>query len=246
MVERETPLPVLLCSRIAHSIRIDGDIHKPPWPGIPPVWLLPSHGRTHEMGLSKEEALRHLAPGAPPLDLEFQPTALRVCYDDTQLYVAFQCIDRDLFASYSGRNEPIYTEDVVEAFLSPGSDPRRYFELEMNPRGAWFEARVVSPDFDRRSMVLDQSWVCAGWRRGVRVQGSAQHRNGKTSWWSAEWAIPFASLGGAESPRPGDRWRGNFFRIDRAGGGQFSSWSATLADPPDFHRPLRFGILEFA
>jgi len=159
--------------------------------------------------------------------------------------VAFQCIDRDVFASYSGRNEPIYTEDVVEAFLSPGSDLRRYFELEMNPRGAWFEASVVSPDFDRGSMVLDQSWVCAGWRRGVRVQRRAQRADGKDSWWSAEWAIPFASLGGAPPPRPGDRWRGNFFRIDRAAGGQFSSWSATFADPPDFHRPLRFGTLVF-
>jgi len=248
MVERETPLPILVCSRVAQSIRIDGDIHKPPWSTIAPVWLLPSHGRTREMELSSEQALRHLAADAPPLGaaVAFQPTALRVCYDKTQLYVAFQCIDRDIFGSYSGRNEPIYTEDVVEAFLAPDSDPRRYFELEMNPRGAWFEARVVSPDCDRRSMVLDTSWVCEGWRRAVRVRGTLDRRDDIDCWWSVEWAIPFKSLGRTRPPRRGERWRGNFFRIDSAGGGEFSSWSATLADPPDFHRPLRFGILEFA
>jgi DNA polymerase III alpha subunit len=38
----------------------------------------------------------------------------------------------------TGRNEPIYEEEVVEAFLAP-DDPRRYFELESNPRGAWFD-----------------------------------------------------------------------------------------------------------
>jgi hypothetical protein len=247
MVERETPLPVLVCLRIAQRIRIDGDIHKPPWLEIPPVWLLPSHGRTREMGVSSEEALRHLEADAPPLPhaMPFQPTALRVCYDETQLYVAFQCIDRDIFGSYSGRNEPIYTEDVVEAFLAPASDPRRYFELETNPRGAWFEASVSSPHCDRRSMVVDTSWVCEGWRRGVRVRGTLDRRDDIDCWWSVEWAIPFRSLGGARPPRRGERWRANFFRIDRAGQGEFSSWSATLAEPPDFHRPLRFGVLEF-
>ena len=248
MVERETPLPVLVCSRIAQRIRIDGDIHKPPWLEIPPVWLLPSHGRTREMGVSSEQALRHLAADAAPIPqaVAFQPTALRVCYDETQLYVAFQCIDRDIFGSYSGRNEPIYTEDVVEAFLAPGSDPRHYFELEMNPRGAWFEASISSPDCDRRSMVVDTSWVCEGWHRGVRVRGTLDRRDDIDCWWSVEWAIPFRSLGGAQPPRRGARWRANFFRIDRAGQGEFSSWSATLAEPPDFHRPLRFGVLEFA
>jgi len=248
MVEREPPLPILVCSRIAKSIRIDGDIHKPPWPEIEPVWLLPSHGRTGEMGVSSEQALRHLALDAPPLpaEVEFQPTAVRVCYDESRLYVAFQCIDRDIFGSYSGRNEPIYNEEVVEAFIAPGPDPRRYFELETNPRGAWFEARVVSPDCERRSMVVDKDWICAGWLRAVRVRGTLDLRDDIDCWWSVEWAVPFAAMGVARAPGTGERWRGNFFRIDRAAGGQFSAWSATLADPPDFHRPSRFGILEFA
>jgi hypothetical protein len=246
-VEGETPLPILFCSRVAQSIRIDGDIHKPPWTEIAPVWLLPSHGRTCEMGLSPEQALRLLGADAPPPEggAAFQPTALRACYDASELYLAFQCVDCDIFGSYSGRNEPIYTEDVVEAFLAPGRDPRHYFELEMSPRGAWFEASVLSPDGDRRSMVLDTHWTCGGWRRGVRVRGRLQRQHDVDCWWSAEWAIPFRALGGAEPPRRGERWRGNFFRIDRAGGGQFSAWSPTFADPPDFHRPRRFGILEF-
>jgi hypothetical protein len=62
--------------------------------------------------------------------------------------------------------------------------------------------------------------------------------------WSAEWAIPFASLG-VVGPRTGARWRANFYRIDQASGGEYSAWSPTFADPPDFHLPDRFGVLAF-
>jgi hypothetical protein len=243
------PLPALICRRITDSIGIDGDLHKAPWSSLEPVWLQPSHGRGP--GLDPALAFRQLAVDAPPLDsaIAFQPTALRVCCDEARLYVAFHCIDRDAWGSFEGRNQPIYTEEVVEAFLAPDGDVRRYVELETSPRGAWFEARIESPELRRASMRVDRDWRCAGWRRAVRVRGALARAPGQKtepdSWWSAEWAIPFASLPGGRAPRPGERWRANFFRIDAAAGGQYSAWSPTFADPPDFHVPDRFGIVEF-
>ena len=38
-------------------------------------------------------------------------------------------------------------------------------------------------------------------------------------------------------------WRANFYRIDRDDPDEFSAWSPTFADPPDFHVPNRFGYL---
>jgi len=244
------PLPTLLCPRIELNIGIDGDLHKAPWRSLEPVWLRPSHGRAPEIDVAL--ARRQLAPDAPPLDaaIAFQPTALRVCCDAARLYVAFHCVDRDVWGSFDGRNQPIYTEEVVEAFLAPDGDVRRYVELETSPRGAWFEARIESPECRRSGMRVDRSWRCAGWQRGVRVRGTLAREPGRKTApdaaWCAEWAIPFASLPGASAPRAGERWRANFFRIDAAGGGQYSAWSPTFADPPDFHVPDRFGVLEFA
>ena len=212
-------LPVLPVPRVAHSIRVDGDLHKAPWTQLTPVRLAPSHGR-----------------GAPP---GFQATALRVCHDGERLYVAFACDDVAIVASHNGRNAPLYEEDVVEAFLAPDGDPRRYFELETSPRNAWFEARIESPDGRRETMRVDRDWVCAGFAHAARGTGRSDAS------WSAEWAIPFASLG-APPPRAGDRWRANFFRIDQANGGEYAAWSPTFADPPDFHLPHRFGVLIFA
>ncbi len=218
------PLPILSVPRVAHRVVIDGNLHKAPWSVLAPTRLSPSHGRA--------------AAAA------FQPTALRACHDGERLYVAFECADRDVWGSYRGRNEPIYQEEVVEAFLAPGDDPRRYFELESSPRDAYFEARVESPDGHRLSMRVDREWVCAGWERAVSVRGTLDLRDDVDESWSVEWAIPFAALG-AKAPHAGERWRANFYRIDQANGGEYSAWSPTLADPPDFHVPARFGILAF-
>jgi hypothetical protein len=244
----DAPLPVLRCPWIAHKIRVDGDVHKAPWSAIEPVWLQPSDGRSPGPPLAPAEALRHLAPDAPPLDpsIRFQPTAVRLARSATHLYVAFQCVDRDVWGSFRGRNEPIYEEEVVEMFLAPGDDPGRYVELETSPRGAWFEALVTSPDRRRATMRVDTDWRCTGWERGVRVRGTLDRRDDLDAWWSVEWAVPFAALPGGRAPAPGERWRGNFFRIDAADGGQFSAWSPTFAAPPDFHLPDLFGVIEFA
>jgi hypothetical protein len=166
-----------------------------------------------------------------------QATALRVCHDGERLYLAFDCVDRDVWGTLRGRNAPIYEEEVVEAFLAPSRDPRRYFELESSPLDAWWEGEIDNPDGRRQTMRTDLDWVCAGWQRAIRVGGAG---------WSAEWAVPFAALG-APSPCGGERWRANFYRIERPRGAppELSAWSPTFADPAEFHLPARFGVLEF-
>jgi hypothetical protein len=54
--------------------------------------------------------------------------------------------------------------------------------------------------------------------------------------------IPWRDVHDGETPRI---WRANFFRIERPRGGdhEFSCWSPTFTDPPDFHRPGFFGRL---
>jgi hypothetical protein len=39
------------------------------------------------------------------------------------------------------------------------------------------------------------------------------------------------------------RWRANFYRIDRGERDEYSAWSPTHGDPPDFHVAERFGVL---
>jgi hypothetical protein len=134
------------------------------------------------------------------------------------------------------RDDPIYEEEVVEVFLAPGAeDPRAYFEYEVSPAGVLFDARIENPQGRRAGMKILTGWDCEeiGWGAGIVPGG----------WW-AVLALPWASmLRGAPMPA---LWRANFYRIDRPTGSppEYSAWSPTLADPPDFHLPARFGTLE--
>lgn len=176
-----------------------------------------------------------LADGSGPAE---QQTAVRLCWDARGLYVRFDCADRDAWGSYSQRDDPLWREEAVELFLAPDQAvPTAYYELEVSPAGTLFDARVHNPAGDRDGMTVDRRWDCPGlrWRTG---------RTGRSEDWWAVLAIPWHGV----TPTPEDRprlWRANFYRIERPhdGATELSCWSPTLTDPPDFHRPARFGLL---
>jgi len=161
-------------------------------------------------------------------------TSVRVGLRDGALCVRFDGRDTGRVATLAGRDEPLWTEDVFEVFLS-GEDPARlYFEFEVNPLGALFDARVESPALTRASMRVDASWNCPGLAARVSCRPDR---------WSAFLTIPLAPWCGTPAPA---RLRANFYRIDRGAASEpdeFTAWSPTLAEPPDFHRPDRFGVL---
>ena len=167
-------------------------------------------------------------------------TTVRVGRRGDALCIRFDGRDRGIVATHREHDAPLWEEDVFEVFLAPGEEaPRRYFELEVNPLGAVFDARVDSPELRRASMRVDTAWDCPGLR--TRVSGHPGR-------WSADLRIPFVALCDGDPP---PRWRANFYRIDRGASegaepDEFSAWSPTLIDPPDFHVPERFGILVFS
>jgi cellulose/xylan binding protein with CBM9 domain len=148
------------------------------------------------------------------------------------LVVRFDGRDEGAVATLRGRDEPLWSEDVYEVFLSPYEPPSVYFEFEVNPLGTLYDARIESPDLARATMRVDVPWNLAGFAARARV------RPGR---WSSIVTIPLAPLAPAEIPRT---WRANFFRIDRSATDEFSAWSPTHADPPNFHVPAKFGFLD--
>ncbi len=167
-----------------------------------------------------------------------QRTGVRVCHDGSVFFVRFDCEDRDVWGTYARRDDPIFEEEVVELFLAPGTgDPHDYFEFEVSPLGVLFDARVHNPTSLRSDLRADVGWDCPGIRIAAGADPSIP------GWW-AEIAVPWSSI----APPDGlpSLWRANFYRIERPrdGDAEFSCWSPTLTDPPDFHRPARFGTLE--
>lgn len=179
-----------------------------------------------------------LADGSGPAR---QHTTLRVCYDTATLYVRFDCDDRDIWGTYTERDDPIYDEEVVEVFLAPGEEtppetPTEYAEIEVSPNGVLFDAWVRNPTGDRAQMVVDTAWDWPGilWR-AERVDDEQR--------WSVVLVLPWVGIA-RNGPLP-PVWRANFYRIERPrdAAPEFSCWSPTLTEPADFHRPGRFGTL---
>jgi hypothetical protein len=198
----------------------------PPPPPLPALDV-PRLGPTDRLVALPAIKLSDAKTGAGPR----LSTALRVGVRDGMLCVRFDGRDAGVVATLTQRDGPLWTEDVFEVFLAPEEPPTTYYEFEVNPLGALFDARVESPGLSRASMRADPAWDCPG------LDARVTRREGL---WSATLRIPLVSMHAEPLPR---RWRANFYRIDRGAADEFSAWSPTLADPPDFHVPERFGVL---
>ena len=175
----------------------------------------------------------------------FRPSSVSICRTEFDLRVRFCCSDQDIWGTYVNRDDPLYEEEVVEVFLCPTGDLRHYYESEVSPRNVIFDAKVYSPDLHRGTMQVDIGWDCPGLETKVTVDGTLDDRTDTDRMWTVEMAIPFAAFPEVSPPKPGDVWRANFCRIDRADPPEFSAWSPTGETPANFHVPEKFGYLEF-
>jgi len=222
-----TERPEYLCQRADSPIPIDGDLSKPAWQAAVPVRLLEAAG------------------GGPTQ----QATISRMLYDDEFLYIGFEVQDHTIIATMTERDDPVCGEEAVEAFLSPLGRTDVYYEIEVSPTGVIFDLLVLNPDPTQSSgqtiLGLAQ-WDCRGMQVGIQVDGEVNGPPGESRSWSVEMALPLAELIGAPNlpPKPGDRWRMNLFRIDRAASGdEFQAWSPT--GRVNYHISDRFGTLVF-
>lgn len=162
-------------------------------------------------------------------------TTTRWCYDEWALYVRFDCHDPDIWATYTQRDDPLYDEEVVELFIAPGStQPTHYYELEINPNGVIFDARIDNSSGVRAALGVDTRWNPALY--------CVAHRDDPAQHWSVTLAVPWAEIA-PPGPLP-QVWRANCYRIERSRGAatEYSAWSPTLAVPADFHVPAHFGV----
>ncbi len=217
-------LPTYLCLRTPEPITVDGRLDEAVWSRLQPVG----------------DFLLNDGSGEPQL-----PTELKICWDDRNLYLAFVAVDTDIWGTYRKRDDPVWQEEVVEAFLSSCGDVTRYFEFNFSPHNIVFDAKIEIPESgDRRFMKSDVGWNCQGLQSAVQVVGTLDDHSDIDERWVVEAALPFSQIGReGRPPQKGEQWRANFYRIDRAGEGEFSCWSPTLL--PNFHVPARFGHLLF-
>jgi hypothetical protein len=169
-------------------------------------------------------------------------TSVAAWYDDRYLTVLYSATDDHIRATFHEHDDPLYEQDVVEVFLAPDG-LQRYFEIEVSPHGVVFDAAIESPAGTRDGMRADRSWTC----EGLFVALRKVNESSGTMSVDTVLRIPFSAVGRA-TPKNGETWRGNFFRIDRhpEHGDEYSAWQPTMMQPADFHVAAVFGTLRFA
>jgi hypothetical protein len=166
-----------------------------------------------------------------------QGTEVRLAWDPDRLYACFACKDIQPLGTMTKHDDPLYEEDVCELFIDPYGYGSLYYELEVNPLNATFDAIIIND-------------IKAPGRRGSRFQGftgwdpkSFVSKTRTTEQgWETILAIDFDDLflGPRVPPQSGDVWRANILRCDvLAGVPEYCAWSPTGL--PDFHNSKCFG-----
>jgi len=167
------------------------------------------------------------------------------------LYLRFDARDPSPWHTMTKRDEHLWDEEVVEAFLDLDRSGRNYFELEISPANVVTDVRMERPHPDKK---YDLTWNMDGLETRVVPFTDG---TGKTIGWTALARLPwtgFRTLPSAAKvalpPRAGDKWRFNVFRVERPGGKERPLEGAVevaWSDPrsPSFHVPASFRDLVF-
>ena len=182
------------------------------------------------------ELVRSLDGGKPSFK-----TVARLAYDDENLYVAFDCEDPDVWGTLRRRDDPIYTEEVVEIFIDADGDGKTYNEIEVSPNNTVFDAY-----FPARRQGMDTSWD-SGVKSAVLVRGTLNDPSDRDDGWSVEMQIPIARLASVPRvpPRKGDRWRFNLYRLEHVDRKRVEGYAFSPPLVGDFHQLSRFAWLAF-
>jgi len=194
-----------------------------------------------------------------------------LCYDQDKLHVTHIANDQLYFApneNFSECNSDIFSSDVAEMFIAPymEKEPHCYNELDISPYfgGVRFDAGIYNVNLNQTG-ISGTEFGCEG-EQGFADITSSVTLDETISQWKASLTFNWAlincpvncplQLHYCGHDTPNSVYRANFFRIHqlmadknqcRSESGEdsceYMAWSPTLANPPAFHVPTKFGYL---
>jgi hypothetical protein len=144
---------------------------------------------------------------------EFPLTQVDLCYTDTSIAITFTAYNETAFYfdPSQGTNDDIWEYEVMEAFIYKGSDdPQFYFEYEVNPNNATYQAFIFNPSENRApGAPFDHLFVSDPAADGFTAETTLD-KPGET--WISDVKIPLALFNVHDGKAKGTKWRMNFFR----------------------------------
>ena len=202
--------------------------------------------------------LRPALGAAGAADTDLQETVARVLWTSDFLFVAFDCVDDEVYTTGTMRHDDdIYKEDVVEIFIDGVGDGRQYIEVQIAPDGTNLDLMYVytsaitnAPDGRvEMPILLKDRWDFREWEMAGLVTAARKTERG----WSAEAALPAKDIVrrlGETGFKPGMELRVQFARYDWVPIGEGSierriiqqTWNPVILGNPH-NAPGLFGVL---
>lgn len=205
-------------------------------------------GVLDEADWKKAPTIEFMFPWDDVTKVPAQSTVARMLWDESSLYIIYECVDPYLDSEVVVKDGPVYEEDAVEIFVTPNADNlNAYYGYEMNINGALLDY-IAFDAGEKRTESIHFEWENEGVQIATTYDGTLNDHSDVDKGWILEIAIPmdnFRHLGGAIPPRDGDLWRLNLNRT-RGDKGQFSMWSDSHADQASFHHSAYFGKAYFS
>ncbi len=169
----------------------------------------------------------------------------KMLYSKKGVYILMDGTDRKLTTTMTDPFSHLWKEDVYEVFLWPDERHTFYFEYEISPTN--HELPIMVPNVDGKFFGWTP-WDYKGRRKiekATSATGGPVESGAKVTGWRAEFFIPCKLLRplGNVPPKPGMRWRANFYRVDHDDGTR-THWEWARVDNR-FHEFQKFGTLVF-
>ncbi|MDB6173877.1 MAG: hypothetical protein JWL59_3188 [Chthoniobacteraceae bacterium] len=170
-------------------------------------------------------------------------TRVKLLWDREWLYFYAEMKDADVCADVFTHNGRLWENDVVELFFRPSKKHAGYFEFEVNPAGAVFDAF-----FPKAGSWRDPEQVGRGEfhvEAKVAINGTLNRHGDTDIGWTVEGRIPWSDFNPAGGrPVPGEIWQMNLARVNGAAPNSELSSTAMLKEP-SFHRTDEFTPIRF-
>ena len=186
-------------------------------------------------------------------------TRVMMLWDDSYFYFGVDIEEPDVWGTLTKRDSVICQDNDFEIFLDPDDDECHYMEFEMNPLNAAWD--LYLPKQYNRGGKADCGFDFIGIKHAVQVDGTLNCSDDVDRGWTAEIAIPWTSMveyaGTDCPPKPGDRWRVNFSRVEyeyerhmggylRKQGIPCDNWVWSPMGVINMHEPHMWGYVQFS
>ncbi|MCE5250225.1 carbohydrate-binding family 9-like protein [bacterium] len=174
---------------------------------------------------------------------EKEQTEAKMLWDGTFLYLSFKCSDKHIWADHYDTNSATCLDDCAEIFWNPNpSAGKGYNMFEMSCIG-----NLLSVCNDLKKPILENKILPPHMAQTIR--GSVNNDSDEDTGWILEIAIRFedyTKLSSGATPKDGDMWRVGLNRCGGKTNEQFSQWSPSMTEKPNFHAPDDFGKIVFS